>query len=169
MSSQAAAAPRTLDELMAHACAFEREAVERYTEFADVLETHNNREAAALFRQLATQEARHAEELMRSMGWQQPPAPPPRQQVPLGADLQQAHYLMHPWHALQVALEAEHEAHDFFAALVARSDSEEVRRAALRLQAEEREHIALLQGWLAKVPEPPPDWDQDPDPPRYLD
>ena len=170
MSSQPGAVPRTLQELMAQACAFEREAVERYTEFADVLETHNNREAAALFRQLASQEARHAEELMRSMGWQQPPAPPQQeQQAPRGADLQQAHYLMQPWHALQVALEAEREAHDFFAALAGRSESEEVRRAALRLQAEEREHIALLLGWLAKVPLPPPDWAEDPDPPRYHD
>lgn len=169
MSGQPVAVPRTLQELMAHACAFEREAVERYTEFADVLETHNNRDAAALFRSLATQEARHAEELMRSMGWQQPPAPPSAQQAPRGADLQQAHYLMQPWHALQVALEAEREAHDFFAALARRSDSDEVRQAALRLQAEEQEHIALLQGWLAKVPPPPADWAEDPDPPRYHD
>ena len=169
MNTEATSAPHTLHELMAQACAFEREAVERYTEFADVLETHNNREAAALFRQLATQESRHAEELMRSMGWQQPPVPPAQQPAPRGADLQQAHYLMQPWHAVQVALEAEREARDFFAALVQRSDSEEVRRAALRLQAEEQEHIELLQGWLAKLPPPPPDWAEDPDPPRYHD
>ena len=169
MSGQPLAVPRTLQELMAQASAFEREAVERYTEFADVLETHNNREAAALFRSLAVQESRHAEELMRSMGWQQPPAPPAQQPAPRGADLQQAHYLMQPWHALQVALEAEREARDFFAALVQRSDSEEVRRAALRLQAEEQEHIDLLQGWLAKVPPPPANWADDPDPPRYHD
>ena len=169
MNTEATSAPRTLQDLMAQACAFEREAVERYTEFADVLETHNNREAAALFRQLATQEARHAEELMRSMGWHQPPAPAAQQPAPRGADLQQAHYLMQPWHALQVALEAEREARDFFAALVRRSDSEEVRRAAQRLQAEEQEHIDMLQGWLAKVPAPPPDWAEDPDPPRYHD
>jgi rubrerythrin len=169
VSGPAAASLHTLHELMAHACAFEREAVERYTEFADVLETHNNREAAALFRSLATQEARHAEELMRTMGWQQPPEPPAQKQAPRGADLQQAHYLMHPWHALQVALQAEREAHDFFAALVANSDADEVRRAALRLQAEEQEHIELLQGWLAKLPPPPPDWAEDPDPPRYHD
>jgi rubrerythrin len=169
VSGHATDSLRTLHELMAHACTFEREAVERYTEFADVLETHNNREAAALFRSLATQEARHAEELMRSMGWQQPPEPPAQKQAPRGADLQQAHYLMHPWHAVQVALQAEREAHDFFAALVASSDADEVRRAALRLQAEEQEHIELLQGWLAKLPAPPPDWAEDPDPPRYHD
>ena len=169
MSGHATDSLRTLHDLMVHACTIEREAVERYTEFADVLETHNNREAAALFRSLATQEARHAEELMRSMGWQQPPEPPAQKQAPRGADLQQAHYLMHPWHAVQVALQAEREAHDFFAALVASSDADEVRRAALRLQAEEQEHIDLLQGWLAKVPPPPANWADDPDPPRYHD
>jgi hypothetical protein len=44
-----------------------------------------------------------------------------------------------------------------------------VRKAALELQAEEAEHVALVQAWLAKVPAPDPDWAVDPDPPRYTD
>ena len=70
--------PRTaLEELMAQALAMEREAVERYTELADVMETHNNREVAALFRTHGrTTRRKHAEQIMAQMGWTQPPAPP---------------------------------------------------------------------------------------------
>ena len=45
-------APRTLEVFMAMAYAMEREAVERYTEFADAMEVHNNREVAAIVRHL---------------------------------------------------------------------------------------------------------------------
>jgi rubrerythrin len=77
------------------------------------------------------------------------------------------HYLMHPWHALQMALQAEQRAHDFFAKLVESCQREDVRNAARQLQADESEHITLLQSWLQRVPAPPPGWDDDPDPPRY--
>jgi len=72
-------------------------------------------------------------------------------------------------HALQMALHAEQRAHDFYAALAQRCSQPEMRDAALRLQADEHEHIALLQSWLQRIPEPPPGWDEDPDPPRYTD
>ena len=31
----------------------------------------------------------------------------------------------------------------------------------------EHEHVELIHAWLAKVPQPEPDWAVDPDPPRY--
>ena len=68
-------APRTLEVFMALAYAMEREAVERYTEFADAMETHNNRDVAALFRTMAQYEAKHAEQIMAEMGWQNAPRP----------------------------------------------------------------------------------------------
>ena len=160
-------APRDMTELMAQAYALEREAVERYGELADVLSTHNNEEVAALFRRLASQEALHASEILRTMGWTRAPAPPALPDAPEAPAFEEAHYLMHPWHALRIALDAEQRAHDFFAGLVERCESEDMRRAAERLQADEREHIVLLQNWLSRVPEPPAGWDDDPDPPRY--
>jgi rubrerythrin len=167
MSIQTVQAPRSLAELMAQAYALEREAVERYGELADVLATHNNQEVAALFRRLASQEAMHANEILRTMGWTQPPRPPGLPDAPEAPSYEETHYLMHPWHALRIALQAEQRAHDFFAALAQRCESEDLRTAALQLQADEGEHIALLQSWLQRVPEPPAGWDDDPDPPRY--
>jgi rubrerythrin len=164
----------TLPEFMAQALAMERDAVERYTEFADALETHNNHEVAALFRTMAGYEAKHAERIMAEMGWQEAP-PAPRSGYGFGLDsaetmpFDEVHYLMQPWHALQLALTAEKRAQAFFAVLARMSTSEAVRRAATELQAEEAEHVALVQEWLTKVPPPDPDWALDPDPPRYTD
>lgn len=173
---EAGAAPQlTLPEFMAQALAMERDAADRYNDFADALETHNNHEVAALFRTMAGYEAKHAERIMAEMGWKEAP-PPPRQAVcvpgmenPETGPFDEVHYLMQPWHALQLALAAEKRAQAFFAVLARMSTSEAVRKAALELQAEEAEHVALVQEWIAKVPPPDPDWSVDPDPPRYTD
>ena len=76
---------------------------------------------------------------------------------------------MQPWHALQLALAAEQRAEAFFARLAQVATDDAVKRAALELQDEEREHVELVRAWLKKVPEPDADWAIDPDPPRYTD
>jgi rubrerythrin len=79
------------------------------------------------------------------------------------------HYLMWPWHALQLALTAEQRAEAFFDHLAQTAPIDAVRSAALRMRDEEREHGALIKAWLDRTPEPGSDWDEDPDPPRYTD
>jgi rubrerythrin len=160
---------------MAQALAMEREAVQRYTEFADAMEVHNNRDVAALFRTMAQYEDKHASQIMDQMGWTDAPEPPeggfgwPDPEAPETAPFDEVHYLMQPWHALQLALAAEQRAEAFFGDLARASTSESVRRAALELQAEEHEHVELVRAWLEKVPMPDRDWATDPDPPRNLD
>ena len=70
-------APRTLTEFMALALLMETEAAQRYAEFADAMEMHNNSEVAGLFRRMADIEAKHAQQIMAEMGWREAPAPPP--------------------------------------------------------------------------------------------
>ncbi|HRH88111.1 MAG TPA: ferritin family protein [Rubrivivax sp.] len=170
-----AAAPRALEEFMAQALAMEREAVARYTEFADTLEMHNNREVAAMFRTMAGYEAKHAEQIMAQMGWSSDPPPPPGGygwpdlEAPEAVAIDEVHYLMRPWHALQLALAAEQRAQTFFDRLAALASDDAVKRAALELRDEEQEHVELVRAWLKKVPEPDADWANDPDPPRYTD
>ena len=60
-------AAHTLEEFMAQALAMEREAVQRYSEFADAMEMHNNREVAKLFRTMAQYEGKHADQIMAEM------------------------------------------------------------------------------------------------------
>ncbi|MCC7215281.1 MAG: ferritin family protein [Burkholderiales bacterium] len=167
-------APRTLTEFMAHALIMEVEAAQRYTELADAMETHNNREVAALFRKMATIEGKHAEQIMAEMGWREAPAPPGKQvwegfEGPETTPADEIHYLMTPFHALELALAAEIRAERFFARLVEVATVETVRRAARELQAEEAEHVALIRAWMDKVDKPGQDWAHDPDPPRFLD
>jgi len=165
--------PRTLEDLMTQALAMERDAVDRYTEFADAMEVHNNAEVAALFRTMAGYERKHAEQIMAQMGWTQPPPVPaggfgwPDFEAPETVPVDEVHYLMRPWHALQLALLAEQRAEAFFAMLAKTATSAVVRRAAEEMQREEAEHVALVRAWIEKVPEPDPSWATDPDPPRY--
>jgi rubrerythrin len=166
---------RSLDDFMAQALAMEREAVARYTEFADAMEVHNNREVAAMFRTMAQYEAKHATQIMAQMGWTTDPPPPEGGfgwidfEAPETVPIDEVHYLMRPWHALQLALAAEQRAVEFFGLLAQQATSEPIRQAALELQEEEREHVQLVRQWMEKVPEPERDWANDPDPPRYLD
>ncbi len=166
--------PRTLGELMAQALAMEMEAAQRYVEFADAMETHNNREVAALFRKMAGIESKHAAQIMAAMGWKRPPDPAAATgwegfEAPETTPGDEVHYLMQPYHALQLALVNEQRAERFFAQLVRAATAESVRKAARELQAEEREHVALVKAWMKKTPKPDRYWDDDPDPARYTD
>ena len=166
--------PQTLQDFMAQALGMEQEAVERYNEFADALTLHNNHEVAALFRTMADHETRHAQRIMAEMGWREAPPTPlarywPGHVSPETLPFDEVHYLMQPWHALQLALAAERQAEAFFATLARLSVSETVRRAALEMQVEEGQHVALIQAWIDKLPPLDPDWASDPDPPRYTD
>ena len=167
--------PRTLADVMAQALAMEREAVQRYNALADVMEVHHNREVEALFRKMAQIEAKHAEQILAEMGWTDSSDGPDSTPSPFAGDGPESvpedavHYLMWPWHALQLALSAEQRAEAFFAGLAVTAPSEAVRAAAIRLRDEEREHVALITAWIVKTPQPGSDWADDPDPPRYTD
>jgi rubrerythrin len=165
--------PRTLGELMSQALVMEMEAAQRYTDFADAMDVHNNREVAALFRKMADIERKHGAQIMAAMEWKAPPAPAKPSweafEAPETTPGDEVHYLMQPYHALQLALANEQRAERFFARLVRVATVESVRNAALRLQAEEREHVSLVKAWLKKMPKPDRYWADDPDPAHYTD
>lgn len=171
----AVVAPRTLTEFMAQAWEMEVEAAQRYSDFADAMETHNNPGVAAMFRTMANYESKHADEIMATMGWSESPPLTPRSgtwpdyEAPETIPGDEVHYLMQPWHALQLALAAEERAERFFAELARVATVAAVRAAALELQAEEKAHVALVRAWMKKVPKPDRDWAVDPDPPSYTD
>ena len=165
--------PQTLEEFMAQALVMEREAAQRYSDLADAMEIHNNRDVAQMFRTMAGYEAKHAEQIMQEMNWVEVPGVPtgawPAMEPPESVPHDEVHYLMHPWHALQLALAAEERAREFFDQLALVATTESVRKAALELRDEEAEHVALVLAWIAKTPKPDAQWANDPDPPRYVD
>jgi rubrerythrin len=168
-------APHTTHELMAQALAMEREAVARYEELADIMDTHNNREVGALFRKMAEVEGLHVAQILADMGWAEDMVEPRSPGVwageaaPETVPMEDMHYLMHPWHALSLALAAEQRAQAFFDDMAKSAPNDLVRRAAEEMRNEEAEHVALVMAWLERVPKPEAEWAVDPDPPRYID
>ena len=168
-------APQTIENFMVHAYMMELEAAQRYAELADAMETHNNRDVAALFRKMADIESKHAAHVMAQMGWREPPAPPSDPspwggfEAPETAPADDVHYLMQPYHALEIALASEERAEHFFARLADIASVAAIREAAIELRDEERAHVALVKQWMANVDKPAHDWATDPDPPRYTD
>ncbi len=167
-------APRTLEELMRQALVMENEAAQRYAELADAMDTHNNREVAELFRKMAEIEGKHAAQILSMMGWAEPPPPSNKPgwegfEGPETVSSDEVHYLMQPYHALQLALINEQRAERFFAQLSRVARVQSVRKAARELQAEEHAHVALVRAWMKRVPRPDRYWADDPDPARYTD
>lgn len=164
----------SIEELMAYAYAMETEAARRYNEFADMMEVHNNTEVAELFRKLARIESRHSDHVLEAMHWTTPPQPPvggfqwEGAAAPESGQPEELHYLMQPYHALQMALHNEKRAQEFFRKLM-RSAPPELREAAKEMEADEAEHVALIEAWLARTPKPDPHWAEDPDPPVWND
>jgi rubrerythrin len=171
--SQFAGAPKitSLADLFAVAYQIEADAVDRYNVLADQMETHNNPELVAVFRDLARAEAIHRDEILRLAGdldviaharrmakWK-------RGESPEESDLGAAHYLMTPWHALQLALPGEERALAFFTSIVESTTDPEIKRMATEFMEEEAEHVNLVHRLLKKYPAPPASWPQDSDPP----
>lgn len=159
-------------EFMARAYQMELDAESRYDMLADQMETHHNAEVAALFRKLSRIEGKHAKKILEQMKWKSLPALPAAFQwqgfeSPEAVPADEPHYLMQPWHALKLALECEQRAQQYFEAIARSKVPAMVRKAALEMAEDEREHVRLIEEWIAKVPEPEAGWDRDPDPPSY--
>jgi rubrerythrin len=134
----------------------EEEAMERYEEFVDQLELHHTPEAAEFFRQMVGNEAKHGAALAerrkarfggalsnvtREMLWDV--EAPEYHQVTAFMTVRQA---------LEVALEAETKAHDFFAKAVGHLTDPEIKNLFLELQGEEVKHQGMVKQILAKLP-----------------
>lgn len=165
--------PRTVADFMAYACAMEVEAADRYAELADVMATSHNREVADLFARLARIEGKHRDQILERMGWTMAPDGTSCSwetlEGPETTDYGSVHYLMTPFHALKLAEHNERRAVDFFQHLADSRVPAEVRRLALEMADEEREHVRLIGEWLERVPAPEPGWNEDPDPPNVAD
>jgi len=161
----------SLADLFAVAYQIEADAVERYDLLADQMATHNNPELVKVFRDLSRAEAIHRDEIRRQAGdidviahaqrmakWKQGESPE-------AASLDDAHYLMTPWHALQLALAAEQRALAFFKSVAETVKDSAIRKLADEFVEEEAEHVNLVHRLIRKYPRPAGDWSSDPDSP----
>ncbi len=162
----------SLSELLTHAYAIEEDAIDRYHMLGDQMEVHNNHELAKLFRDLAGHEEKHAAEIKARaetiglMNLKSSEYKWPDTEGPELAALDEAHYRMTPWHALQMALKAETRAFEFFDHIVNTVTDPEIKKWAEEFREEEAEHVTLVERLLEKNPEPPAGWADDDDPPN---
>lgn len=161
----------TLADLFAAAYRIEADAVARYEMLAEQMETHNNPELVKVFRDLARAEGLHAEEIRRQAGgidvvahaeriggWR-------RGESPEEVDLSAAHYMMTPWHALQMALAGEKRALAFFEDIVKTTKDNKIKTMAAEFVEEEAEHVNLVHRLLRNYSAPTSSWARDNDPP----
>lgn len=175
-AKKASDAPKvgSLGDLLAIAWQIEADAVERYIMLAEQMETHNNLDLVAIFRDLARAEGIHRDEIKHQAAemnidvvahagkiakWKKGDSPEE-------ADLSTAHYLMTPWHALQMALAGEKRALAYFTQVVETTKDPKISEMAKEFVEEEAEHVNLCHRLLRKYPRPEGDaWADDPDPP----
>ncbi|MFO1364570.1 MAG: ferritin family protein [Burkholderiales bacterium] len=157
----------TLPEFLAHAVALEQEAAERYLELADMMEAHRNDAVAQIFRDMNRFSLLHYEEVKKRAGslelpklksWQFRWSAPPEK----GGD-EAFDYMLEPYNALRYARENEERAMAYYRSVADAAPDGEVRRLANEFAAEESEHVAALDKWLAQTPRPAVlAWDADP-------
>jgi rubrerythrin len=171
--SKAADKPKisSFNDLLAVAYQIEIDAVERYKVLADQMETHNNLELVKIFRDLARAEGIHGEEIRRLAGdfdvvnHARSMAKFGRTDSPEEADLGSAHYMMTPWHALQLSLAGEKRALAYFTSIVETAKDPKIKTMAAELVEEEAEHVNLVNRLLLRYPKPSDSWADDLDPP----
>jgi len=161
----------SVEVFLAHALTLENEAADGYQEIGDSMAVHNNPKVAAMFFKMAKYGRLHAAEVRElaaeltlphiapwEFAWQDGNSP----EAPSMANVD---YMIRPAEALALALRAEQQAHDFYAAVAGASEDPRIRELAAQFAGEEAEHVRLLSEWIAKVPAGDGTADFDPDPP----
>ncbi|MFM9887287.1 MAG: ferritin-like domain-containing protein [Burkholderiales bacterium] len=165
----------SLRDFYAHALAIEREAAHRYQDLAQQMEMHNNLAVAETFERLARMEADHAEHIARAAPDVDTSTIPAWEyrwegiESPESTPLDAAHYLMTPFHALELALRNEERAVNFFETVARSTPNHEVRALAATFAADERLHVEHVKAALARSDRPSLGFDHDLDPPREVD
>ena len=146
---------QTVEVFLAHSIRLEREAARRFEQLADAMQTNGNREVAQLFGRLAAFSRMHLAEATSRAGFREVPELAdheyqwPDIESPESAAIWAADPFIGREHALQVALEAESAGLAFYQSVLDATVDPEIRRFAQEFVAEERQHVAELERWLA--------------------
>ncbi|MEH6471351.1 MAG: hypothetical protein V7752_08875 [Halopseudomonas sp.] len=164
-----ATAPHSHTALVSSSITLKVEMAECYAELAEQLENFNNSDAAAAFLQLAQQQQQHVQELEKLATTLDLSQPSPLtfsvdQDSPADDINANSHYLMTPYHAVELALSVEQHT---LKTLHSRLEIEEDPHSPH--QQEHAQHIQALQQFLKKLPQPDNHWDEDLDPPNLDD
>jgi rubrerythrin len=146
----------SLSELLLHALVIELEAMQRYTQLAEMMELTGNKKVANIFAKMSQIEATHAEIIEEQIKGRNLPMLTPSQyhwrgpEAPENTDSARLFHLMTPYQAMSLALDNEKRAFEFFEDVVNDSTDERVREMAAEFAVEEEQHVAWVEEWLAE-------------------
>lgn len=158
----------SLPEFLAHTIAMEKESAERYLELADMMETYNNQEVSALFREMNKYSNMHHSSVQERAGsialpviksWQYRWTSPPEM-----TDEDAFDRSLDVYAALRYGHGNEIRAMHYYQSVAAESADPEVQHLATEFAAEEQEHAAALDRWLSRAPRPSISFADDPEP-----
>ena len=144
-------------DLLVHALVIELEAMRSYKELAKLMEQSGNTEVAQIFAKMSDIEAKHATKIDEQLGDYTGPGLTPSEfrwrdlRAPENINRARLHKLMTPHQALSLALDNEKRAYQFFADVVDNSTDERVCELAAEFAAEEQQHVAWVEAWLAEA------------------
>jgi len=154
----------SLKDALDLAILIEEEARERYEEFVDQMEIHHTPDAAVFFREMVGNETKHGEQLAakRRALFKNEPSHMDRSMLwdVEAPEYAEARAFMSAREAMEVALQSEVKAHDFFAEALKYVADPDVRRLFEELRDEELTHRDLVKNEIAKLP-PGPDVNPD--------
>jgi rubrerythrin len=138
------------------AVAIEEEAKERYDDFAAQMDAHRTPDSAQFFRFMAENEIKHAEKLAaqrNDLFGDEPSTADTSMLYDIEApEFDAARAFMSVRAALDVAMESEVKAYEFYDNALAKITDAEVRELFLQLRDEEARHQELIKQTLEKVP-----------------
>lgn len=143
---------------LAHACALEEEAANRFSDLAEAMKTYGNLEVASFFSKMAEFSRLHLAEARKRSGFRDIPALAPEAfqwpdgESPEAASMEGSHYLMTVDYALDLALDSERRGQAFYAEVARTTSDPEVRMMAEEFAAEEADHVAELERWVSRFP-----------------
>ncbi len=143
-------ADSSLEYFFAHALALELEASERLYDVAEMMEVHNNKALADLFYELSQESSKHAASIKKqSNHLDLPHLKPwefhwPGDESPEALDMHVLHYLLSPHQALDVVLDCEKRAMEYYQSVARTTKNSEIEALATAFADEEREHVNLL-------------------------
>ncbi|SIS42253.1 ferritin-like domain-containing protein [Insolitispirillum peregrinum] len=148
---------QSVEQFLVYAARLEQEAALRFDELADMAQTFENREVEQFFRQMATFSRMHLDEARQRGGFHDLPeiGPDgfewPSIESPEAAAIWGADPNMDVQQALALALEAEKGGLAFYAKVLAETSDPEIKAMAEEFVAEESEHVAAIEKWIARA------------------
>jgi rubrerythrin len=154
----------TVEEFLAHAIKLEQEAALRFGQLADAMLSCGNKEVAKLFRQLSDYSRMHQADAQARAGFREIPVIKPGDftwpglESPEAAAIWATDPFIGREQGLEIALEAETGAYEWYKSVLDTTTDPEIRALAKEFVEEESGHVAELRRWIAlhKANEPLP-------------